>query len=108
MDSTSQYETFLASQQQQKYPLTTIQLSALRTLFSDPSVPVSQVAKQISGPLIDSVERIMKGKSGEYNPDAFWRTILDAVRTLTSFNDRLVEFMVELQKVEVKVSDGIP
>ena len=100
MEPTTPYKAFLASQEQEKYPLSSTQLSALRTFFSDPSVPVSQVAKQIAKPLLEIVEKVQRGESCEDRFGRLWRTIADAVRTLTSLNDRLVELVVELQRVE--------
>jgi hypothetical protein len=100
MASTPQYETFLLAQQQKKYHILEVQVSAFRDLFSDPSIPLSNIAKRVSGPHIEGIQKQLRGERSHGVCGAFWSTFEDAVKTLTSFNDRLVDFLVELQKVE--------
>jgi hypothetical protein len=93
MASASTFQVFLQKQAAQQYPLDAQQLAAFETLFSDDSVPVSEIANQITTPYI---------KDGSTQPeDIFflWRTIFDAVEQLTGFNDKLVELVTEIQKV---------
>jgi hypothetical protein len=65
-------------------------------LFSDPTVPVSQLAEQIGGPIIKELEK-NPGKPVECSP--LWRTISLAIKQFTEFNDKFVELVVELQKI---------
>jgi hypothetical protein len=96
MGLTSEYEDFIAAQRQDDYPPDPEQLSALDTLFSDPAVPVSQLAEQIAGPIISALEK-NPGKPVECSP--LWCTISLAIKQFTEFSDKFVELVVELQKV---------
>lgn len=95
------YQDFLSTQVKEDYPAAPEQLSALRTLFADPSVPVSQVAEQIARPIVEARQNCLENPEApdEYRYGILWRTIADAVRQLTEYNDRLVKLVVEIQKV---------
>lgn len=94
------YQDFLSEQEKKKYSATPEELSALRILFADPSVPVSQVAQVITKPIIEENHRAKTNpeKPSTYEYSIIWRTIADAVRQLTEYNDKLVELVVEIQK----------
>ncbi|RDL38480.1 uncharacterized protein BP5553_02820 [Venustampulla echinocandica] len=90
------WEDFIAAQEKEEYPVESIQLSALRKLFSDPTVPISQVALELATPILKELEK-NPGKT----VDCFrlWRTIEAAIKQLTDYNDKLVELVIEFQKV---------
>jgi len=100
MVSEPHYEAFLLAQQQKKYHIQEVQVCAFRDLFSDPSIPLSDTAQRMVGPHIEGIQRQLRGERSYGVCGAFWRTFEDAVKTLTSFNDRLVDFLIELQKVD--------
>ena len=90
----STWQEFIALLQEERIAATPSQLNALKLLFSDQSVPVSEVAKLIT---VDSV------KAHEETPGAsdsgLWRTLSDGIKQLTEYNDKFVEFFYEIAKV---------
>ncbi|RAL16215.1 DUF3632 domain-containing protein [Aspergillus homomorphus CBS 101889] len=102
MSRTSDYDDhnkFLTDEAEREYPPEPEVLAAFRTLFMDPTVPVSEVARQAAAPLLRQItlEPIYIPDCGE-----IWRTHMRAVRRLGKFNDRLVELIVELSKLPDK------
>jgi hypothetical protein len=88
-------EAFLASQAAQDYPLSSTQLNALAAFLLDEAFPVSEAAKNLTEPIVDA----FKKDANEFDCDELWRTITDAVKKLTDMNDRLVQLVVEIQKI---------
>lgn len=90
------YQDFLASQEAQTYPVDRTQLFALRTLFSNTLVSVAEIAQQVAAPIIQALN-----DNPMVPPDSYllWRTIAAAVKELPQYNEKLVELVVELQKV---------
>ncbi|KAH8592203.1 hypothetical protein B0O99DRAFT_674755 [Bisporella sp. PMI_857] len=90
----STWQEFIALQQEERIAATPLQLDALKLLFSDQSVPVSNVAKLIT---VDSI------KAHEETPGAsdsgLWRTLSDGIKQLTEYNDKFVELFYEIAKV---------
>jgi hypothetical protein len=70
------WQEFIAAQRNDEYPLDPAQLSALESLFSDPNIPVSQIAKEIASPILKAL-----GENPGAGVDGFllWRTITAAV-----------------------------
>lgn len=96
MASSKTYQEFIAAQEAEEYPLNSTQLSGLKTLFSDPSVPVSQVAQEVAAPILKALKETPGAPVDTF---IFWRTIAAAVKELPQYNDRLVELVIELQKI---------
>jgi hypothetical protein len=89
-------EEFFTTQEKQN-PADSTQLSVLNRLFSDHSVSVSELARLASIPILKDLE---KDSNVPPKTDAFWRPIANAVKVLPGYHDKLVEFMVELQKIQ--------
>jgi hypothetical protein len=83
--------------QEKQNPADSTQLSVLKRLFSDPSVSVSELARLASIPILKDLQ---KDSNVPPNPYAFWRPIANAVKVLPEYHDKLVEFMIELQKIQ--------
>ena len=96
MASHTTWEEFIKLQENHETPITSEQLSALTKLFAEPNISASEIAMQITTPILKALE-----KEPDSPVDCFrlWRTIADAVKQLTNFNDRLVELVVEIQRV---------
>jgi hypothetical protein len=90
------YQDFLAAQEAEAHPTDLVQLSALQTLFSDPSANVSQIAQQAAAPILKALDET---PGVPVYTSLFWRAVAAAVRDLPQYNDKLVEFVVEFQKV---------
>jgi hypothetical protein len=96
MTSNTPWEFFIKAQLNHEAPIASEQLSALSNLFVEPKSSIPEIARQITAPILRALEK---------EPDApvdcyrLWRTIADAVKDLTEFNDKLVELVVEIQKV---------
>jgi len=91
------YQEFIATHSRPEYKIGSVQLKALETMFSDPSVSVSEVVEAMVVPWVSAVERNedpFPGNSGL----RFWINIADAIRQLTEFNSKLAELVFELQK----------
>jgi len=91
------YQEFIATHSRPEYKLEPEHLSALETLFSDPSVPVSEVIKVMVAPWMSAIER-----NEDPFPDDrglwFWINIADAIRQLTEFNSKFADLVLELHK----------
>ncbi|KAF4631004.1 hypothetical protein G7Y89_g7132 [Cudoniella acicularis] len=92
------YEKFLAAQAKEDYPAEPEQLTALKTLFSDPTIPISQAAQQIVAPTLKYLEQ-NPGSQAPDNDFILWRTIASAIKQLPEFNDRLLELVLEINKI---------
>ena len=88
------WEGFLNEQELERFTANYLQLAALRTMFSDPTVPLSEIAEQIAAE---------SAKLRENTPGAsdskLWRTLADGIKQLTDYNDLFVELFLELAKV---------
>ena len=93
---------FFAAQANAEYPLLRQQLAALEKLVTDPAVPACKVAQDICAPIIAARQRALANPDhpDEYGYSILWRTIADAIRDLTDQNDRLVNLVVEISKVQ--------
>jgi hypothetical protein len=91
------WQEFLAAQEKEEYCLEPDQVSALKTLFSDPNIPVSVVAKQFAAPWLRELEEQPGVPSN--TPSVIWRTVADAIRELSEYNDKLVDLVVEMSKL---------
>jgi hypothetical protein len=81
MAPTISWQEFIAAQREEEYPLNLEQLSAIETLFSDPSIPVSQIAKEIASPILKAREEKPKARVQSHE---LWRTITAAVEQVRS------------------------
>lgn len=90
-------DEFLTTQAQHDYPPPPEMLSAFRKLLSDPSFPTSTIAKEAISPIIAN----LPNQKDPRWPDCtvLWRTLVNAVDQFTDCNDKLVEFVVDLQKL---------
>ncbi|OCK82276.1 hypothetical protein K432DRAFT_403048 [Lepidopterella palustris CBS 459.81] len=95
MAHTATYQDFVAAQEKEEYPVASEQLSALKILFSDPTYPTSELAKQIAEPILKALE---EKPTSPVDCFRIWRTIAAAIKQLTGYNHKLVELVVELQK----------
>jgi hypothetical protein len=88
----SEYEAFITAQSQKKYPAPTNMLSAIKSLLADPSTQPSVAAREAVSCYIQ-----------ESNPDpdytSLWPLLFAAVGKFTDQNDRLVDFVAELQSL---------
>lgn len=96
MSNTARYDTFLSNWAKDSYPPSPQALSAWSKLLKDPSVPASDVAKEIIIPLVQQHEKA----PDPLGPDCIriWQLLVDSVETLTELNDRFVDFTVALQQ----------
>ncbi|KAK2595215.1 hypothetical protein QQS21_007068 [Conoideocrella luteorostrata] len=94
-------QEFIAAQEKEEYPLIPEQLEALRVFLTDPTVPISQVAQDLTRPVIKLHEEAKKDPDALSNFDhgTLWSSIADAIGKLTDLNDRLVDLVVEIQKI---------
>lgn len=90
----------MAAEEGKQYPLQPEQIAVFKPFFSDPTVPVSEIARQISVPIIKALqEKNRETKAPDtYRYGTLWRTMGEAIRQLTDFNDRFVKLVLELQK----------
>ncbi|KAF4634508.1 hypothetical protein G7Y89_g3609 [Cudoniella acicularis] len=85
------------------YLPTSFQLAALKTMFSDPTVPMSEIAKLIT---VDSI--LLKEKSPGASDSGLWRILADGIKQLTEYNDKFVELFFEIAQVPIYGSDLSP
>ncbi|KAI9931372.1 hypothetical protein ASPWEDRAFT_169785 [Aspergillus wentii DTO 134E9] len=93
---TKKYNAFLAAWTKDAEPPSPELLSAWTKLLKDHSVPASDIAKEAVIPIAKRHEA-----SNPLGPECIdiWRLLVDTVEKMTEQNDRLVEFVVELQKL---------
>ncbi|KAG6314869.1 hypothetical protein E4U22_008365 [Claviceps purpurea] len=92
---------FIAAEKTKESPLIPEQLGALTAFFLDDTVPTSKIAHDLTRPVISLHE------AAEKNPDLLdtfdhgrlWSSLADAVRKLPDFHDKIVDLLVEIQKV---------
>jgi len=97
MPFATSYDEFLTTQAQDDYPPPPEMLSAFKKLLTDASTPMSAIVKEAASPIIANIPN-------EESPDwpdctLLWRTLKEAVDQFTKDNDKLVDFVVELQKL---------
>jgi hypothetical protein len=93
---TPTWQEFIADQEKEEYALIPEQLAAFKILFSEPTIPASEVAQQVAAPLLAQV----KGPDDLPNESVLWRTVAYGIMQLTEFNDRLFDFVVAFQKIK--------
>ena len=93
------WQEFIAAEEKEDYPLEPEQISALKTLFSDPNISVSEVAKQFTAPWKKEIDEHPGEHFPSYMPSIIWRTVANAIRQLSEYNDKLVELVVEISKI---------
>lgn len=100
MSSTTPQD-FVAAQEKHEYPLLPEQLQALKAFLTDSGVPASQTAQDLTRPVISLHQKAKTDPSvlSTYEHSTLWRSIADAIRQLPDFNDKLVDLVVEIQKV---------
>ena|ERR1700744_804737 len=96
MASNPSWNKFIKEQEIHDAPLASEQLSALSSLSLESNISVSEIARQITAPILKSLDRKPDSPVDCYR---LWRTVADAVKELTDYNDKLVELVVEIQKV---------
>ena len=83
-------------------------MSALETLFSEPNFPVSEIAKKAADPLIVAYKADPHGSGSDVGKAArIMHSLNIAVRELTEYNDKLVEFVYEMHNIPGKEESGI-
>ncbi|KAF2123954.1 hypothetical protein P153DRAFT_351539 [Dothidotthia symphoricarpi CBS 119687] len=106
--SNASYQSFIKSQTEQRYPPFSEQLSALETLFSDPSVPVSEIAKRAADPLVVAYNNAPNGSGPDVAKAArIMHSLNIAVRELTEYNDKLVQLVYEMHNIPGEEDAGI-
>ncbi|KAI1846246.1 hypothetical protein JX266_007771 [Neoarthrinium moseri] len=100
MASTS-YKGFMEEQKIMAGPPSPEQLSALESLFSNSKTSVSDVALNITRPYLRAIRESPSSRStpAESQCSRIWRTINNAVKELTEFNDKLAELVFEIHQV---------
>jgi hypothetical protein len=88
----SEYETFITAQSQKKYPPPTNMLSALKSLLADPSTPPSSAARE-------AVSCFIKESNPDPDYTSLWPLLFATIEKFTDQNDRLVDFVAELQSL---------
>ncbi|RHZ57496.1 DUF3632 domain-containing protein [Aspergillus thermomutatus] len=88
----SEYETFITAQSQKNYPPPKNVLSAMKSLLADPCTPPSRAAREAVSCFVEE---------SNSNPDytALWPLLFAAIGRFTDQNDRLVDFVAELQRL---------
>ncbi|GAB0137779.1 hypothetical protein EsDP_00006032 [Epichloe bromicola] len=100
MSSTTPQD-FVAAQEKHEYHLLPKELQALKAFLTDSSVPATQTAQDLTSPVISLHQKAKTDPSvlSTYEHSTLWRSIADAIRQLPEFNDKLVDLVVEIQKV---------
>ncbi|KAL5357690.1 hypothetical protein BJX96DRAFT_145025 [Aspergillus floccosus] len=88
----SEYEAFITAQSQKKYPAPANMLSAIKTLLMDPSTPPSAAARE-------AVSCFIKESSPDPDYTSLWPLLFETIGQFTEQNDRLVDFVAELQSL---------
>ena len=88
----SEYEAFFKVKSEDGWPPPAQMIHALRSLMINPSLPASEVAQQAASLYI---------QQSDPNPDytSLWPLLFDAIERFTEQNDRLLEFLVEFQRL---------
>lgn len=94
------WQDFMAAEEVKQYSMDPEQIAAFKTFFSDPTTPISEIARRISIPIIKALQEQNRDAKGldTYRYGALWRAMGEAIRQLTEYNDRFVELVVELQR----------
>jgi len=94
---TADWQTFVEQRRQEKYLLEDEQLAALETFFANPDTSITDIAYQFAQQVLESLKQRSDNPIDCY---ILWQSINLAVRQLTAFNDRLVELVIEYQKIK--------
>lgn len=94
-------QEFIAAEMEKESPLITEQLKALTTFFTNSNVPISQIAHDLTRPVIRLHEAAKKDPDllDTFDHGRLWSSFADAVGKLPDFHDKLVDLFVEIQKV---------
>ncbi|KAH8660004.1 hypothetical protein BX600DRAFT_52951 [Xylariales sp. PMI_506] len=90
------YRDFIAAQAQLKGPPVAEHLSALELLFDDSQTPVSEVAEKIKQPYFKAIQ---EGDPAQRQYARVWRTVSNAVKQLTDYNDKLADLVYEIFQI---------
>lgn len=88
----SEYEAFFTAQSQKKHPAPATMLSAIKSLLIDSSTPPSAAAGEAVSSFITESSR-----DPDYTP--LWPLLFETIGKFTEQNDRLVDFVAELQRL---------
>ncbi|EAU35169.1 predicted protein [Aspergillus terreus NIH2624] len=88
----SEYEAFFTAQSQKKHPAPATMLSAIKSLLIDSSTPPSAAAREAVSSFITESSR-----DPDYTP--LWPLLFATIGKFTEQNDRLVDFVAELQRL---------
>ncbi|KAG6010972.1 hypothetical protein E4U43_008513 [Claviceps pusilla] len=94
-------QEFIAAEKNKESPLIPEQLEALTTFFTNPNVPVPQIAHDLTRPVISLHEAAKKDPDllGTFDHGRLWSSLADAIEQLPDFHDKLVDLFVEIQEV---------
>ncbi|KAG5981692.1 hypothetical protein E4U55_002673 [Claviceps digitariae] len=94
-------QDFVNYENEKDLPLIPEQLYAIEAFFTDPSVPISQIAHDLTQPVIKLQQEAKKnpGAVKEFDYGRLWSSLTDAIARLPDFIDRIVDLVVEIQKV---------
>ncbi|KAG6006791.1 hypothetical protein E4U21_006682 [Claviceps maximensis] len=94
-------EDFVEAEINKDVPLCLEQMEAFTTFLLDPDVPVSQIADELTSPVIRLHQAAKKDPSlmATFDHERIWNSIADAIGQLPQCIDRLVDLVVEIQTV---------
>lgn len=90
--ATPDIDTFLAAWAKDEYPPAHETLFAWKGLLSDPSIPASEIAKK-------AISHFVKEQENDPDCTTIWRLLWDTIKQFTDHDDRLLDFLGELQKL---------
>ncbi|KAH8646296.1 hypothetical protein BX600DRAFT_477460 [Xylariales sp. PMI_506] len=99
--ATLAWQDFIEAQKALPGPKSLEQLSAFELLFSDPEVPVSEIAEKIKGPYVQAIidrkddPSSLVGREHE----AIWRFVTNAVKVMGDHTDRLAALVFEILQI---------
>ncbi|GES58560.1 hypothetical protein ATEIFO6365_0004071100 [Aspergillus terreus] len=86
----SEYEAFITAQSRKNHPAPATMLSAIKSLLIDSSTPPSAAARE-------AVSCFVTESSPDPDYTSLWPLLFETIGKFTEQNDRLVDFVVELQ-----------
>ncbi|KAG5917190.1 hypothetical protein E4U42_007358 [Claviceps africana] len=94
-------QEFIAAEMEKESPLIPEQLKALTTFFTDADVPTSQIAHDLTRPVISLHQAAKKDPEllNTFDHGRLWSSLADAIGQLPDYIDKIVDLVVEIQKV---------
>lgn len=91
---------FIAAEERREYPPNPDQLAALRRLFDELTLPVSEVAELICRPVRaeEQGNALHPERRATYKTAAIVRTFCNAAKQVPAHHDRLIALLIELDR----------